>query len=595
LYLYPANSPNRFLDSVIDIFCDLSRLATGFRQSTDMNWNYAYTPHIWPSVFTILLLTVLAVYSWHRREMPGALWLVIYCLLGLAFLGAKVIEFLAVDLDTKIFWFNVGQPWWLPGTTALTCFVLEYTWPGRWVTRRNIVLLSIVPVLGLVLVFTNSFHYLSYRGYGFTGDVVPLYGTIGWGLVVYNLGLRVISVIALTWLFVRSPQHRWPAALILLAETVVGAVIVLDPYIEESMFFYVPEKAIPVVACAIALFGFHIFDPIPLARQTVIEQMQAGMLVLDLKGRVVSLNPAAERILNAPAKQVKGKLVKELLPAYPEKLLADSGETEIELSFGENTSLRHYMLTNSMMKDFRGLEVGRLLLLGDVTEQKRVQAQILEQQRALSRSREREQLGRELHDNLGQVFAFVNIQGQTIHRLLSRGDLSTADEYVCRLLDVTREADVDIRESIMGLRATISEHGLLPSLKQYLAKYERNYGIQTQLEGCETFADGTFEPQVELQLLRILQEALTNVRKHSNAHSVLIAFALEDGWAKVTIHDDGRGFEPDGSFVGMEEHVGLRVMHERAEEVGGNLSVQSTLGQGTELYVRVPVKGSNHA
>jgi signal transduction histidine kinase len=210
-------------------------------------------------------------------------------------------------------------------------------------------------------------------------------------------------------------------------------------------------------------------------------------------------------------------------------------------------------------------------------------------------SREREQLARELHDNLGQVFAFVNVQTQTIHRLLSRGDLSTADEYVSRLLEVARETDLDIRESIIGLRAPIPERGLLPTLTLYLARYEKNYGIQTQLEGSETFTDGAFEPLVEVQLLRILQEALTNVRKHANARSVRIAFALEDGWARVTVHDDGRGFDPDVSSAGMEEHVGLRVMRERAEEVGGSLSLQSASGQGTELVVRVPVKGANHA
>jgi signal transduction histidine kinase len=233
--------------------------------------------------------------------------------------------------------------------------------------------------------------------------------------------------------------------------------------------------------------------------------------------------------------------------------------------------------------------------LRDVTEQKHAQAQILDQQQSLAMLREREQLARELHDNLGQVFAFVNVQGQTIRRLLSRGDLSTADEYVSRLLEVTREADVDIRESIMGLRTTISEYGLLPTLTQYLAKYEKNYGIQTRLEGSEMFTDEAFEPLVGVQLLRILQEALTNIRKHANARSVQIAFVLKGGWARVTVHDDGRGFDTGMSSTGLEEHVGLRVMRERAEEVGGSLSLQSASGQGTELVVRVPVKGANHA
>jgi PAS domain S-box-containing protein len=563
------------------------------------NWSaegsqYAYTPAIWPTVFTVILLIALAVYAWSRRNLPGAWWLVIYCLLGVLFLGAKVIEFLAVDFNTKIFWFDFEYMWWLPGTTALTCFVLEYAWPGRWVTPRNLVLLSFVPLFALALDLTGNLDNQAFTGYAFSGDVVPLYGPVGWAFVVYNLGLRVISITALAWLFARSPQHRLPAMLILLAESIVGLVVVFDPYIEESQFFYVPEKALPVIACAIALFGYRIFDPIPLARQTVIEQLQVGMLVVDLERHVVSMNPAAESILNASEKQVKGEPVKELMPTYPDERLADSGTTELELSLGEGTSIRYYMLSNSLLKDFRDLEVGRLLLLRDITEQKRTQAQILEQQRSLAMLHEREQLARELHDDLGQVFAFVNTQGQTIHRLLLRGDISTADEYVCRLLEVARDTDVDIRESIMGLRVTTSEDGLLPTLIKYLAKYERNYNIQTQLEGFDTFTDGTFEPLVEVQLLRILQEALTNIRKHANACNVRIAFNLEDDWARINVHDDGRGFDPEASSTMMEDHVGLRVMRERAEEVGGSISLQSTPGHGTELVVCVPLKGTNH-
>jgi PAS domain-containing protein len=77
---------------------------------------------------------------------------------------------------------------------------------------------------------------------------------------------------------------------------------------------------------AVALFGFHIFDPLPPARQTVIAQMQDGMLVLDPQGRVASLNPAAEQMLGLPAKLAHGRLVRELLPAYPDGQITDAGE-----------------------------------------------------------------------------------------------------------------------------------------------------------------------------------------------------------------------------------------------------------------------------
>jgi len=155
--------------------------------------SYQYTPVIWPSIFTIVLLTVLAVYAWPRRNLAGALWLVIYCLFSLLFLTPKVLEFLAVEFDTKIFWYKFEYPWLTPGTTAMACFILEYTWPGRWVTRRTLALLSIVPLLGFAFTFSTEFHHLLFRGYEFTGDVAPLYGPIGWAFVIYNLGLRVVS------------------------------------------------------------------------------------------------------------------------------------------------------------------------------------------------------------------------------------------------------------------------------------------------------------------------------------------------------------------------------------------------------------------
>ncbi len=115
--------------------------------------------------------------------------------------------------------------------------------------------------------------------------------------------------------------------------------------------------------------------------------------------------------------------------------------------------LRHYTLSILALKDFRQLEIGYLLMLRDVTEQKHVQAIVLEQQRASAMLQERERLARELHDSLGQVFAFINTQGQTVTRLLGRGDIPTAIAYLDRLVDVAREADLDIHESILGLRA----------------------------------------------------------------------------------------------------------------------------------------------
>jgi signal transduction histidine kinase len=273
-------------------------------------------------------------------------------------------------------------------------------------------------------------------------------------------------------------------------------------------------------------------------------------------------------------------------------LLANPEGTEIEFSLGTGKKQRWYLMTNSKLNDFRGLEVGRLLMLRDITEQKQAHAQLVEQQRALAMLQEREQLARELHDGLGQAFAFVNTQGQAVRRLLMRGDIATADAYVGRMVEVAREADRDIRESILGLRVTLSEQGLFPTLDRYLDQYEKNYSIRTQLEKPAACVDGAFDPLVEVQLLRILQEALTNVRKHANAGCVRIAFTVEDDFATVTVQDDGRGFASATRADGSGEHMGLRVMRERAREVGGRINLHSEPGQGTVVVVRVPVKNT---
>jgi PAS domain S-box-containing protein len=563
-------------------------------------WDYAYTPYIWSPVCTVFILLILAVYGWRRRSVPGALAFAAGSLLAAIWVACSALEYSAVDMAAKIFWLKARCIWQLPATTAITCFLLEYVWPGRWLTRRNLALLSIVPLLNLGMILTNDLHHLEWRDFLFNGALVPVQGPLVPFLVAYGYGLGLVNLLTLIWMLARSQQNRWPAAIMMTGQIAARTAFLLESY--DVFYTDIPIDAL-VIGClfliyAIVLFRFRILDPIPLAQQMAIEQMHTGMLVLDPRGKVISLNPAVEKIFRLPSNRIQGRLVYELIPAYLDGPVSDSGGTEIEFSLpyggtkrkagAEET--RYYTLTISVLKDWRGLETGRLLLLRDITEQKLAHARVVEQQRALAILQERERLARELHDNLGQVFAFINVQGQVVRRLLSRGEVETADSYVDRLVEVAREADVDVRESILGLRATLSDQGLFSALERYLVRYEKNYGIQCQLERSAAFVDEMFEPTVEVQLLRILQEALTNVRKHSEAQCVSITFEKENGNARILVKDDGLGFDPMARDKVSSEHVGLRVMRERAEEVGGNLNLLSKPGQGTVVEIRMPVK-----
>jgi signal transduction histidine kinase len=568
-----------------------------------MTGAYAYTPAIWPPLAGAIFVAALGFYGWRRRSVPGALWFAIASLFAALVLLAMMLEAAAVAAPTKIAWYKVQVILEMATATAMTYFVLEYTCPGRWLTRRNLTLLALPPLLILLLVLVNDSQFM-WRGLEVApdGSVVPRLTTVAAIAVAYAVGLVLINAAALLWLFIHSRQHRWPTGLMLLGMIAARGTLLLD--ITHSPWAIALDPLVvtvllPWTMYAIALFGFHILDPLPAARTVAIEQMQEGMVVLDAGGRVASLNPAVASMLSTSTAHARGKTLDELLPAFPDlcaRLRDAASGTKgkapygTEISLGTEPDVRLYALDCSVLEDFRGLLIGHLLMLRDVTEQRRAQAQALEQQKTLAVLQERERLARELHDSLAQVLAFMNTQGQAVRRLLARGEITAADEHVGRLVEVAREADTDIRESILGLRVALAAQGLWPALATYLDQYEQRYGIHTELRRPETLGDGAFEPLVEVQLLRIIQEALANARKHSRARFVCVTFAAQDGRAQVTVQDNGCGFDSGEVTGDAEGRVGLRVMRERAEEIGGALAVQSAPGEGTRVIVTAPLR-----
>jgi PAS domain S-box-containing protein len=554
-----------------------------------MGGSYAYTPHIWPSVLTILLLLTLSAYSWQRRNVPGALMFMYSCLFaGLTTVGLAMMH-LAVESETKIFWYRFEYTWLLPAATATTCFILEYAWPGRWLTRRNLTLLSIVPVTLALTIWTNFLFLLPPPTFIVGETVRGAFGLTGLLFTTYMMGLTFINLAAFAWLFLRSPQHRWLVAIMVVSQIVTRFLVIQEISQLGILVYNIPAFAIPYLAYAVALFGFHIFDPVPLARQTVIEQLRDGMLVLDQQGRVACLNSSAERILGVSMKQAKGRPVGELLPTYEEPIDV-SDESETEISPGTGQAPRCYTLAVSLLKDFRGLAVGHLLLLHDVTEQKQAQAQTLEQQRVLAVQHERERLARELHDSLGQVLSYTSFQVESAARLFQNGQGDVAAAQLDRLGSVVREAHADLREDILNLHSTASfQQPFFDVVKQYLNAFTWNYNIQTILSAYPGLNEEDLPLETQLQVFRILQEALSNARKHGQAHQVQVVFAKEEGSLCMTIQDDGCGFDPEQIGRSGDGHYGLSFMHERAVQLAGQLQVSSAPDSGTWVVLEIPV------
>ena len=205
---------------------------------------------------------------------------------------------------------------------------------------------------------------------------------------------------------------------------------------------------------------------------------------------------------------------------------------------------------------------------------------------------ERDRLGRELHDGLGQVLGYIGMKTATIGGLLRQGQLADAEKALADMDGVARSAYADVCEAILGLRSTVTAAvGLEPVLREYLHRFQREWGIVSELVIADAMIPA-LTPAQEIQLLRIIQEALTNVRKHAHAKHAWIRFEPAGDQVAVTIEDDGHGFDPQQT---QREHFGLQTMCERAENVGGHTEVVSAPGQGTRIRVSLPRYATNRS
>jgi two-component system nitrate/nitrite sensor histidine kinase NarX len=206
---------------------------------------------------------------------------------------------------------------------------------------------------------------------------------------------------------------------------------------------------------------------------------------------------------------------------------------------------------------------------------------------------ERDRIAREMHDSLAQVLGVTHLRLRALGSRSEVRDAPAVAAELADLADLSEEAYRDVRESILGLReSSLADRGFLESLEAYLEKYSRQSGVKAMLE---TTLDGepALPPRSEVQIIRVIQEALTNVRKHAGASSAIVRITNGGELTTISIEDDGHGFDLTGTLLNRDSGFGLHTMRERMELVGGTLSIDSASGRGTRVIARVP--GLPHA
>lgn len=221
--------------------------------------------------------------------------------------------------------------------------------------------------------------------------------------------------------------------------------------------------------------------------------------------------------------------------------------------------------------------------LGVAVENQRLKSREME----LAVSEERNLLAQELHDSIAQGLAFLNIQVQLLQDSLNKNRLEEAQQAAGEIRNGVQESYDDVRELLVHFRTRVIQSDLESAITSALEKFEGQTGIATSFE--QMGGGAPLAPTDETQIMHIVQESLSNIRKHAKASHVHLTLRRNRGVTEIEVRDDGAGFDTvNEPKTQSDRHVGLKIMRERAHRVGGECRVTSKIGEGTCVTLRLP-------
>ncbi|MEW6555424.1 MAG: GAF domain-containing sensor histidine kinase [Actinomycetota bacterium] len=376
---------------------------------------------------------------------------------------------------------------------------------------------------------------------------------------------------------IRKTQDRK----VLVQSLVEGACGVLA-YRRAVFFIYEHEMLIPLAAMdrLDPTWGERVLEE---KRQYPISPMSGSIEAQAFFGAAVKTAhaQAGERVaFIAPETGSKFVLVPVNPSGSPQGLLYIESDTR-RPEIGERD-----LETLSLYADTVGLALENTRLYREVGAKRRVMDHLMSRVNT-AHEEERARIARELHDSVAQsLLKIIYTAGFALDFL--KEDPRLAVDEIEEVQQRAKQCLRELREIMANLRPTsLDILGLRETLTRYAEQFEEEYAISTtvDLKGLESIPTS-----VELAIFRILQEELTNVRKHSRAESVKIRTEAQQGDLILIVEDDGIGFDPQALAAEQEsgEHLGLLAMRERVELLGGELAIRSLPGMGTRITVRIP-------
>lgn len=328
---------------------------------------------------------VVAHFCWNRRGTPGATPLAWLMLAFAEWAVANAFEALVTTVPLKVFWSQVSYFGTSAAPVFFLLFTLEYSQQFKWLTRRNIGLLFVIPAITLAMAWTNDWHHLLWSQFTFSPlqDNILVYGRGPWFWVsvAYNYTALTLGTFLLIQSFVRLEgvyRRQAGGLLIGVAVSVVWNVLYL------LNLSPIPSLDLTPIAFSLSgwliawnIFRLHLFDLAPIARDVLIENMNDAVLVMDAQDRIVDMNPAAQRLVGQERADVLGKSVAQVWLPWRDLMAhrRNLRQAQIEIA-ATQTAPQHLDVRLTALQNRYGQIVGRLVIARDITDRKQAEQEI---------------------------------------------------------------------------------------------------------------------------------------------------------------------------------------------------------------------------
>jgi PAS domain S-box-containing protein len=525
------------------------------------------TPYTIPLMIASAFSFLLGTYILFRPRNLGARIGAVVILCSTEWLLTYTMELASAELSLKIFWNRIQYLGIVSVPVIWFVFAAYFTGHEKWLKPRTLILLAIEPLITVFMVFTNEAHRLiwssvelvtvdsftvliNYHGLWFSVHIIYSY-------VMLLLGTLLLIIQTLT--LPRNPYRR-QAIVLILGASAPGVATALYasgmnpfPYLNISPVAFVVTN----LAVAYALFFLRLGDVVPLARETIIENMHDSVIVLDSNNRIVDLNPSAQQLLGDVSPFI-GNTIEKVIPESSQMEFGDWVETRREITLDTEFGNRIYDVSISPLVDWGGRITSKIIVLRDITDRKKAEEQIK------ASLREKDVLLQEVHHR-------VKNNLQIISSLLSLQSRHIRDE---KDLEMLRESQSRLRAmALIHERLYQSENLANINFEEYISALVyglvQSYGVTGTVTPIIDIHSLSLEVSTAIPCGLIINELVSNSLKHAfpgkRKGEIKIKIHSFDGTIELIVRDNGVGIPEDIDFR-TTDTLGLHLVTMLAED-----------------------------